>query len=52
MPPAADDDIAMSKRTYGHVLVLPGQRVVHSAADDDFVICAYFVQILNMCELP
>ena len=40
------------KTHIGHVLVLPGQRVVHPAADDDFVICAYFVEILNMCELP
>ena len=29
----------MSKRTYGHVLLLPSRRLVHPAADDDFVIC-------------
>ena len=28
----------MSKRTYGHVLVLPSRRLVRPAADDDFVI--------------
>ena len=27
----------MSKRTYGHVLVLPCRRLVRPAADDDFV---------------
>ena len=26
--------------------------LVHPAADDDFAICAYVVQVLNMCELP
>ena len=26
----------MSKRTYGHVLVLLSRRLVRSAADDDF----------------
>ena len=26
----------MSKRTYGHVLVLPNQRLVRPAAGDDF----------------
>ena len=29
----------MSKRTYGHVLVLSSQRLVRTAAEDDFVIC-------------
>ena len=28
----------MSKRTYGHVLVLPSQRLVRPASDDDFVV--------------
>ena len=28
----------MSKRTYGHVLVLLGPRLVRPAADDEFVI--------------
>ena len=28
----------MSKRTYGHVLVLPSRRLVRTAAEDDFVI--------------
>ena len=26
----------MSKRTYGHVLVLPSRRLVRPGADDDF----------------
>ena len=29
----------MLQRTYGHVLVLPRQRLVRPTADDDFVIC-------------
>ena len=29
----------MSKRTYGHVLVLPSQRLMRPAADDNFVTC-------------
>ena len=29
----------MSKHTYGHVLVLPSQRLVHPASDDDFAMC-------------
>ena len=27
----------MSKRTYGHVLVLPSRRLVRTTAEDDFV---------------
>ena len=34
--PAADDDFVMSKRMYGHVLVLPSRSIVCPAADDDF----------------
>ena len=33
----------MSKGTYGHVLVLPSQRLVCLAADDDFE-----MQLLNL----
>ena len=32
-------DVGLSKRTYGHVLVLPSRRLVRPAADDGFVIC-------------
>ena len=31
----------MSKRTYGHVLVLPSQQLVRPAADDDFFYVPY-----------
>ena len=29
----------MSKRTYGHVVVLPSRRLVRTAAENDSVIC-------------
>ena len=31
----------MSKRTYGHVLVLPSQHLVGTAAEDDFVTMSF-----------
>ena len=34
----------MSKRTCGQVLVFPNQRLVHPAADDDFVKLLYSLQ--------
>ena len=37
--------VHLLKRTYGHVLVLPSQRLVHTTAKDDFV--KGFIQHLN-----
>ena len=39
----------MSKPTYGHVLVLPGRRLVRPAADDDFVICQNVHMDMCLC---
>ena len=39
----------MSKSTYGHVLVLSSRRLVHLAADDDFVI--WRKERMDMCLL-
>ena len=36
----------MSKRTYGHVLVLPSWCLVHPAADDEFVFLLFFYIIV------
>ena len=43
--PAADDDCYISKRTGGQVLVLPSRRLMHPAADDEFVIKNIWLKI-------
>ena len=43
-PAAVYNFLYMSKRTCGQVLVFPSQRLVHPAADDDFVKLLYSLQ--------
>ena len=47
--PAADDNSVVSKSTYGHVLVLPSQRLVHPEADEDFLICRKARKDMCLC---
>ena len=51
MHPAADDDFVICQNApYGQVLVLPSWRLVHLAADDDFVLYLQWTSILeNFC---
>ena len=43
-PAAVYNFLYMSKRTCGQVLVFPSQRLVHTAANDDFVKLLYSLQ--------
>ena len=42
--------VTIRTRTYGHELVLSSRRLVHLAADDDFVI--WQKERMDMCLLP